>query len=300
VRKIDQPSMVVVSPYTGERAMTTTDSQSATDRSVELNGLRFHYLDWGNASAQPLICLHGFTSHAHTWDTFARSVRERYWVLALDQRGHGETEWATDYHPARRVEDLEAFVAALRIERPVLVGLSMGGRVAFQYAARHPESVERLVIVDSAPETAAAGAQRITTGIRANDVFDDPDDAFAAARAANQRPADADLRERVRHGLMQQPDGKWTFRYDVTLRNGSGARVMSTPEEVRNDWESLKGITCPTLLVRGSESDVLSPELAQRFVDSVRNARLIEVADSGHSVPLDNPRGFIESVRGFV
>ena len=99
---------------------------------------------------------------------------------------------------------------------------------------------------------------------------------------------------------MQRPDGKWTFRYDVALRNGSGARVIPTPDEIRSDWESLKGITCPTLLVRGAESDILSPELAQRFVDSVPNARLVEVADSGHSVPLDNPRGFIESVRDFL
>ena len=76
-----------------------------------LNGLRFHYRDWGNASAQPMVCLHGFTSHARSWDTFAAAMHDRYRVLALDQRGHGESDWATDYHPDRRVEDLEAFVA---------------------------------------------------------------------------------------------------------------------------------------------------------------------------------------------
>jgi pimeloyl-ACP methyl ester carboxylesterase len=277
----------------------TTDIQ-ATDQTLSLNGLRFHYLDWGNPSAQTLVCLHGFTSHAHSWDSFARSMTERYRVLALDQRGHGESEWAADYHPARRVEDLEAFVAALDIRQPVVLGLSMGGRVAFQYAAMHPDAVERLVIVDIAPEAAAAGRQRIDQGVRANDVFDSAEDAFQAARRANPRPAEADLRARLHYGLMQRPDGKWTFRYDVALRNGSSARVMPTPEEIARDWESLKNITCPTLLVRGAASDVLSPELAQRVVEAIPNCRLVEVADSGHAVPLDNPRGFLEAVRGFL
>src|SRR5207245_6022642 len=146
--------------------------------------------------ARAMVCLHGFTSHAHSWDALAEAMREKYQVLALDQRGHGQTEWATDYHPARRVEDMEAFVAALGLEPFVLVGLSMGGRVAFQYAARHPETVERLIIVDIAPEAAPTGMGRIGEGLRARDVFDDPEEAFQAARKANPRPADEELRAR--------------------------------------------------------------------------------------------------------
>jgi pimeloyl-ACP methyl ester carboxylesterase len=277
----------------------TTDIQ-ATDKTVSLNGLRFHYLDWGNPTAQTLICLHGFTGHAHSWDAIAVAFRDRYRVLALDQRGHGETEWATEYHPQRMVDDLEAFVADLGIARPVLMGLSMGGRVAFRYAMRHPELVERLVIVDIAPETAPTGANRIDRQVADQDVFDNPEEAFTLARRANERAADADIRGRLQHGLMQRPDGKWTYRYDVALRNGSGARVMSTPEEIARDWESLSTITCPTLLVRGQFSDVLSPEQAQRMVDSIPNCRLVEVANSGHGVSLDNPRGLVDALRSFL
>ncbi len=207
---------------------------------------------------------------------------------------------SADYHPQRRVEDMEAFVAALGLDRFVLVGLSMGGRAAFQYAARHPETVERLVIVDIAPEGSPAGMGRINDGLRLQDVFDDPEEAFQVARRANARPPDAALRERVEHGLMQRPDGKWTFRYDVALRNGSGARVTATPEEIVADWASLKNITSPTLLVRGVHSDILSPEHAQRMLDTIPNCKLVQVEESGHSVPLDNPRGFLEAVRGFL
>ncbi|HEY3059261.1 MAG TPA: alpha/beta hydrolase [Chloroflexota bacterium] len=277
-----------------------TTAAAVQDKTITLNGLRFHYLDWGNPSAQALVCLHGFTSHAHSWDTFASAMRDQYHVLALDQRGHGETEWAADYHALRRVEDMEAFVAALGLDKFVLVGLSMGGRCAFQYAARHPEKVERLVIVDIAPETSPSGSQRIAQGLANQDVFDSVDEAFAVARAGNARPPDDELRRRVEHGVLQRPDGKWTFRYDVALRNNSGARRMATPEENEQDWASLEHITSPTLLVRGVASDILSPELAQRMVQSISDCRLVEVADSGHAVPLDNPRGFLDAVRGFL
>jgi len=106
-------------------------------------------------------------------------MRERYWVLALDQRGHGQTARATNSHATRRVEDLEAFVAALKIERPVVLGLSMGGRVGPQYAARHPQAIERRVIVDIAPDS-AAGSRRIATGVRADDILDDQEQTFVA------------------------------------------------------------------------------------------------------------------------
>lgn len=271
-----------------------------TDRTVTLNGLRFHYRDWGNDDAKTLICLHGFTGHARTWDTFAMAMRDRYHVLALDQRGHGETEWATDYAPERRVEDMEAFVEALKLDRFILLGLSMGGRAAFMYAAKHPEKLERLVIVDIAPESDPAGSQRISQGVRANDVFDDPEEAVAASRRANPRPPDSELRHRVLNNLIQRPDGKWTFRYDVALRNGSGARVTATPAEVAAAWESLRNITCPTLVVHGIHSDVLSAENAKRMEQTIPNCRVIDVKDSGHSVPLDNPTGFIEAVRTFL
>jgi pimeloyl-ACP methyl ester carboxylesterase len=277
----------------------TTDT-AAANKTISLNGLRFNYRDWGNEGAQTLVCLHGFTGHARTWDTFAEAMRERYHVLALDQRGHGDSEWATDYAPERRVEDMEAFVAALGLDRFVLLGLSMGGRAAFMYAAKNPAKVERLVIVDIAPESDAAGAQRIATGVRANDVFDTPEAAVAASRQANPRPPDAELRHRVINNLMQRPDGKWTFKYDIALRNGSGARVTPSADDIARAWDSLKNITSPTLIVRGEASDILSPENAKRMERTIPNCRVIEVRESGHSVPLDNPTGFIEAVRTFL
>jgi pimeloyl-ACP methyl ester carboxylesterase len=271
---------------------TGTEVQDAT---IQLNGLRFHYRDWGNPEAQALLLLHGFTGHARTWDTFAAAMRDRYRVLALDQRGHGETEWATDYAPERSVEDIDAFVRELGLKQFALLGLSMGGRNAYTYTALHPEEVERLVIVDIGPEIVPAGAQRIQTGVQAPDTFDDTEEAVRRAREANPRPPDAELRHRILNNLKQTDDGRWTWRYDKALRTGS--RPRPDPETV---WPLLARITCPTLLVRGAESDVLSRETAARMVETIPNCRLVEVPDSGHSVPLDNPPGFLAAVQQFL
>jgi esterase len=272
-----------------------TTSIDVQDKTVTLNGLRFHYRDWGNEGAQPLLLLHGFTSHSRSWDTFAAAMRDRFQVLALDQRGHGETEWAQDYHYERMVEDVDAFVRAVGLKRFALLGLSMGGRNAYHYAGQHPEEVERLVIVDIGPEIVASGSARIQAGTQAQDVFASPEEAFQQARAANHRPADAELRHRVTNNLMQTPDGKWTFRYDKALR--SGPRPRPEPDE---GWALLRKITCPTLVVRGEDSDILSVETAERMARELPHGTLVTVPDAGHSIPLDRPEGFLAAVRPFL
>ena len=108
------------------------------DATVTLGGLRFHYRDWGDREAPPLVLLHAYTMHARTWDTFARAMATRFRVLALDQRGHGETEWAVDYAEGRLHGDLRAFVEALGLGHCSLVGFSIGGTTACSYAALYP------------------------------------------------------------------------------------------------------------------------------------------------------------------
>ncbi len=278
----------------------TTDTQ-VRDVNLMLNGLRFHYRDWANDGARPLVALHGFTGHARTWDTMARALRDRYRVLALDQRGHGESEWVRDYAPERRVEDMEAFQAALGLDQFVLLGLSMGGRVAFSYAAKHAERLHKLVIVDIGPVTEAAGSQRIAAGVRVRDVFDDPEEAVAQMRAANARAPEDELRHRGLNNLMKRDDGKWTWRYDVALRSGHRPLVPPpSPAELEAVWASFGKITCPTLLVRGAESDILSRATAERMASTIPDCRLVEVQESGHSVPLDNPKGFLAALDTFL
>src|SRR2546423_5524692 len=121
-----------------------------------MDGLRLHYRDWGNPAAAPLRLLHGSYMWAGIWDTFARAIADRYRVLALDLRGHGESDHASDYAVERVLADLEALVEHVGLARFPLVGYSVGGRLGCVYAARHPERVERLVMIESFSGTARA------------------------------------------------------------------------------------------------------------------------------------------------
>jgi pimeloyl-ACP methyl ester carboxylesterase len=132
------------------------------DHQVIVGAMRLHYLDWGG-SGTPLLFLHGGGLTAHTWDCVAVMLRERYRCVALDQRGHGDSEWSpvVDYRIAAQVGDIEGFIEALGLERPILVGQSMGGLNSIAYATRHSDRMRAMVIVDVAPEMSAAGAERI-------------------------------------------------------------------------------------------------------------------------------------------
>jgi len=271
-----------------------------SDELIELRGLRFHYRDWASnkPDAPDLVLLHGFTGHARTWDAFAEAMTDRYRVLALDQRGHGQTAWASaDAYGADEMQaDLAAFVGALGLKRFTLLGLSMGGGVAIHYAGTRPPELAALVIVDIAPEVEPAGAGRIQASVRTTDVFESRDEAFAAARAADSTPPEAHHRHRIEHNLMRTEDGRWTWRYDRALRAPGAVRVRD-PEA---GWRAVANIAVPTLLIRGEISDLVSPEIAERMLKANANIRLTTVKGAGHSVPLDQPEGFASACREFL
>jgi len=267
------------------------------DDYVSLDDLRLHYREWGDATAPPLVLLHGFTGHARSWDSFAKAMSRRYRVLVLDQRGHGESGWTTDYSNAAMVADLRAFVTALGLRRFDLLGLSMGGSVAYNYAGSRPAELARLVIVDIGPELVASGSQRIQAGVQASDTFDSIEAAVASSRAANPRADEDEMRNRVRHNLMRTADGRWTFRYDKALRAPGRPRPRPSTEE---NWQAWRQITVPTLLLRGGVSDILSRETAERMAKEIRDCRLVEIPGSGHSIPLEAPARFLEAVQTFL
>jgi pimeloyl-ACP methyl ester carboxylesterase len=166
----------------------TVTPKLPNDRFIDVNGLRLHYLDWGTpkAGAQPMLLLHGYTGHAHTWGFFAPAMKGSYHVIALDQRGHGDSAWAQDgYSHERMVSDIEGFAAALGLERLVLIGLSMGGLNAMGYMGRGALRVDKLVIVDIGPEIMAEGAGRIRTanGTAIPEEFDSQDAAYQFMRS---------------------------------------------------------------------------------------------------------------------
>jgi pimeloyl-ACP methyl ester carboxylesterase len=271
------------------------------DELIELRGLRFHYRDWAAETRESptLVLLHGYTGHARSWDAFAASMSADYRVLALDQRGHGETQWAApdSYGMMEMVADLEAFVNAMGLDQFTLLGLSMGGIVSFAYAGAQPPQLSRLVIVDIAPEIDPQGLNKIVTNVARSDVFASREEAFALARETNPVPPPEHHRHRVDGSLMRTDDGRWTYRYDRALRDPQIARESIPVDE---GWRLVASISVPTLLIRGEKSDILSPDVAERMASEIADCRLEEVHGSGHPVPLDKPDAFVEVVRTFL
>lgn len=267
-----------------------------TDATTTLDDLSLHYLDWGTAGHPPLLCLHGITQTAHSWDEVAPSLARSHHVHALDQRGHGDSSWAPDgdYRIAAQSRDVERFIETSLAAPAVVVALSMGGLVAMTLTARRPDLVRALVVVDIAPEVQRGGVDNIRSFVAATDELDTFEDFVARAHAFNPRRSLDNIRERLRHNLRQLPSGRWTWKYDPALRNP--ARVA---EGMGDLWERAAGIRCPVLIVRGAESDILAADVATRFGDVV-GAEVRTVAGAGHSVMGDNPTGFLAAVEPFL
>src|SRR5229473_1387362 len=193
-----------------------------TDQTVSLHGSRFHYTEQGDRNAPPVVLLHGVSGHARTWDDEGAALASRHRVLALDQRGHGDSDPPpdADYTIATLAGDLGAFADALGLQRFAIVALSLGGRVAIQYAGAHPARVTRMVVVDIGPDIALAGRTRVGTLMAGTpERFDTIEDVLAYQRANNPRYTDALLRARVQHGVRPLPGGGFTWKYDRGLRD---------------------------------------------------------------------------------
>ena len=230
--------------------MTTT--VQPTDVMVTCNGMNFHYLDWGNEGAPVMLLLHGLRGHCHSWDDVAARFCGDYRVLALDQRGRGETDWAPrgDYSTDAFVADLEEFCYTLGIEKFTLIGHSMGGRNSMAFAGRNAGMLEKLVIVDIGPEIDPEGSARITREVvEVPEEFDSFEDAFQHVNAQNRFASEPVMRRRLTYQTRELPNGKIGWRYDPEIReqrrNGTGA----PPPDL---WEPLSRMTCPTLIVRAA------------------------------------------------
>ena len=270
-----------------------------TDGTLALNGQTFHFTEWGRPASPALVLLHGVTGHARTWDDEAAALAGRFRVLALDQRGHGDSDPAPDgdYTVAAMAEDLAAFADAQALRRFSIVGHSMGGRVAIAFAGRRPQRMDSLVVVDIGPDIAPDGRLRVGTLMASTpERFASVEEALAFGRATNPRYSDALLRHRVLHGT-RQVDGGLVWKYDRTLREAVRAGRWRDPIDL---WPLWQAITCPVLLVRGAESDVLAPETAKRMLETNPRARLVEVPDAGHTVPGDQPEVFRRLLTEFL
>jgi pimeloyl-ACP methyl ester carboxylesterase len=258
---------------------------------LTVNDLHLHYFDWGNTGAPPLLWVHGYTSSAEAFHAPGRYFQARYQSLALDVRGHGESAWSPTgaYQYSDQAKDIEGFVNQLGMETFALIGTSMGGIIAMTYAGMHPERLTRLVINDIGPDV-EEGSQRITQMVGGRpDTFATIKEAMVYRHRMSPIVAGLSLaiqEELARGVLRQQTDGSWVWKMDPAYIQ---QRVQYGPPVRPNLWPVLAGLRCPTLVVWGTDSDVLSEAQAQRMVNVLPRGELVAVPGVGHAPTLMEP-----------
>ena len=269
-------------------------------RNVVARHQRFHYLEWGEPEAPPVLLLHGGNQSAHSWDLVSLHLADRFRVVALDQRGHGDSEWArdSDYSSQAMASDAEALVAALGLERPIVFGHSMGGRNTLRLALDHRDLPRALVIVDVGPEVAAEGARAIGQFVNHNREFDDLEEFVSNVRRYDPFRSREHIERTVKYNLMQRADGKYVSKCDYGRRMESAGESRAQLDPI--SLEDVKGLDQPVLVVRGAQSNVLTEEAAQRFVAALPEGTLVTVPESGHPVHGQHTPGFLEAVRPFL
>jgi esterase len=270
------------------------------DRDLTVGNLRLHYLDWGNEDRPTLVFLHGGALTAHTWDVVCLALRDQYHCLALDQRGHGDSDWAEDYSHERHCEDITGFIEQLGISRTVMIGQSMGGLNSIVYAGRGGERLAGVVIVDVGPELNLGGTRRIGDFIRDTPEADSIDAFIEKAMEFNPRRDPLLLRRSLLHNLRQQPNGKWTWKWDPNRMRSGMSKIEDHIDAMRRLWTHVEKIDCPALVMRGGKSDVFSDANAEKLAGTLPRGRWLRIENAGHTVQGDNPRDMVRALREFL
>ncbi len=272
------------------------------------DGLSLHLRQW-SLDGPCLLFLHGFDNDSHVWDGFAPALAPHYRTLAIDQRGHGESDWDPEgrYDHETMARDVERVLDGLGIKRVALVGHSLGGRVAMRFAGRNPERMAGLVIVDAGPDLDPRGVTRIQLETQTAEPAYRSLEAFEDVLAQRYPEADpATLAQLARHWLRRRPDGRFEPKTDPGFGRGRGKISAEQARDWQRGeasalWDALEHTPCPALLLRGAASDVLDPDTAERMAEeALPNGRLEVIPRAGHSVMLDNPKAFQDALLRFA
>ena len=259
---------------------------------LKVDGRKLHLLDWGGAGRTPLLLLHGFTGHAHAWDTLSIALQPHYHVLALDQRGHGDSDPADVYNPAVSFDDLNGVIDQLGLRSLILIGLSMGGRNAIYFAAKRPEVVQKLVTVDIGP-VISTRASAAPAGPPEPDTWESIEQAAQHLYRGNPFPGIHYYRWVASHSLRQRPDGALVWKWHPS--------VKERRTQIDFDWwGALRSIPCPTLVLRGESSPILDRDVAERMAKELPHGRFIEVPRAVHTLHEDNPDFVTSALKDFL
>ena len=274
--------------------------------------LRLHYVDWGNPEAPPLLLIHGGKDHCRSWDWTAETLRKDWRVIALDHRGHGDSEWVSDgvYEAQDMVYDVAQLVHQLGLAPVTVVSHSLGGNVALRFAGMFPDQVRKIVAIEGlgpSPQTYAKRAetpyperarawieQKRRAAGRQHRRYDTLGEAQARMQDANAYLTDEQAAHLTRHGVNRNEDGTLSWKFDPHLNVWP---FEDTPREhMAAAWGA---ITAPTLLLYGADSWASNPAKDGR-AEHFRHAEVIEFGEAGHWLHHDQFDRFVATLRDFL
>jgi len=283
-----------------------------TSQSFISQRLRLHFVDWGNQEKPPLLLVHGGRDNCRSWDATAHALRDDWHVIAMDHRGHGDSEWVSDgsYLASDMVYDVAHLVDQLELAPVTIVAHSLGGNVSLRYAGVFPEKVRKLVAIEGLGLSPQAQAELLETPypqrVRG---WIEKKQAAAALRqrryptiaAAIERMHEANsfltaeqARHLTVHGINRNEDGTFSWKFDPYLNNWPVEQTPISDEHLA--WQS---ITCPTLLLYGSHSWASNP-IEDGRAEHFRNARTVTIENAGHWLHHDQFEEFISTLREFL
>ena len=259
---------------------------------VTANGLRLHYLDWGNPEGRPILLLHGLQDCAALRQTFAQAISNRYHVIALDHRGHGESPRATIYPISDYIREAADVIRALGLADVTLIGHSAGSKNAWMCIVENPGIVKQLVITDMDPDSHNPGSVAMISRYKAEeDIYSSMDE--VVERLRDRQPNASD--EETRYDAQVLP---------TTVANGDltwkRSRDVVTKYDRPDVWDMLPRIDVPTLIIRGADSTLLRHDVAVAMQVAIPDCRLVEIPAGGHWVHLEQPNAYLASVSAFL
>ena len=269
------------------------------DHFIKINGLNIHYVDWGGDSGRNLLLVHGQSGNARNWDHVASVLRDEFRVIAVDQRGHGDSDHTKEgYAVTAFASDLAQLAEAIGIVPYDYCGASLGARNGIAYVGDYSYHLKHFVCLDYGPEMSAVSARNQIGGINRRPLgWRSIDEYLDYASQQSPRTSEEYLRNQFEHGMRLNYASKYVPKHDPEMFwiNGSfGAR------EVSYLWDQWAKIECPILELKGAHSDYLSPEILGRMGELNPGMRLVQVPESGHSITAENPDFLVRQLRQFL
>ena len=250
--------------------------------------MKLHFRELG--AGQPMIILHGLFGFSDNWQTHAKKFAEYYRVILVDLRNHGHSDWSDEFSYDLMVDDLKELCHDLNLKNILMIGHSMGGKVAILFAQKHKELLDKLVVVDIGIKAYPMHHQHILAGMHAIDL--PKIQLRKEAEEILKQYIDSDgVRQFLLKNLYWKEKGQLAWRMNLSVLEREMENILSALPE--------KEVMLPTLFIRGELSNYILDEDIEQLEDQFPDSEIVTIKNAGHWVHAEAPEEFVDSVLGF-